>query len=155
MPLVYADTSVIFASLHPRDEFSDVVDSGIKAMSPDFVYWSFIRYELRHNLRRCRTDSHGETAWTALRAAEKTQSRFRWQPDLWIDSLLESAEEISSRCSVQCGAGSVDIVHVAAAKRLNVILGIDEFWTCDIEQAKAAELEGMKVRLFVLRKTEN
>jgi hypothetical protein len=42
--------------------------------SPDFVYWSFLRYELRHNLRQARSDSDGTVAWNALRASERTLS---------------------------------------------------------------------------------
>ena len=54
MPLVYADTSALFAFFHPRDEFSQVVTDAVLRSAPDFVYWSFLRYELRHNLRQSR-----------------------------------------------------------------------------------------------------
>ena len=59
MPFVYADTSALFAYLHPDDEFSGVVDAAVRKDPPDFVYWAFLRYELRHNLRLARTNSHG------------------------------------------------------------------------------------------------
>ena len=80
MPLVYADSSVLFAWFHPQDEFSALVDCAVQKHSPDFVYWPFLRFELRHNLRLTRVDSDGEVAWRALRAAEKTASRLRWEP---------------------------------------------------------------------------
>jgi hypothetical protein len=51
----------------------------VQRHSPDFLYWSFMRYELRHNLRQARVDSYGEVAWKALRAAERTQARLRWK----------------------------------------------------------------------------
>ena len=34
----------------------------------DFVYWSFLRFELRHNLRLSRVGADGEVARRALRA---------------------------------------------------------------------------------------
>jgi hypothetical protein len=45
-----------------------------------------------------------------------------------------------------CGGG--DFMHVAAAKRLNLLSGIDEFWTCDAAQAGLAKAVGLKTRLF-------
>jgi len=47
MPLVYADSSVLFAWFHPHDEFSGVVDRAVQESSPDFVYWPFLRFELK------------------------------------------------------------------------------------------------------------
>jgi predicted nucleic acid-binding protein len=148
MPLVYADTSALFAFFHPRDEFSPLLmDAAMKA-GPDFVYWSFLRYELRHNLRQARTDADGETAWAALRSAERTQARLRWQPDLKCETVLESADEFSAQHASAFGAGSADFLHVAAARRLNLLSGLDSFWTCDQQQAEIAHAAGLKVRLF-------
>jgi hypothetical protein len=47
-------------------------------VAPDFIYWAFLRYELRHNVRQARTDKYGALAWNALRASERTQARLRW-----------------------------------------------------------------------------
>ncbi|MCU0783718.1 MAG: hypothetical protein MUF81_06650 [Verrucomicrobia bacterium] len=151
MPLVYADTSALFAYFHPRDSFALILTDAARQHCPDFAYWSFLRFELRHNLRQARTDEHGETAWNALRAAERTRNRLRWQPDLKCDSLLESADEFSSQHATDFPAGSGDFLHVAAARRLNFLVGIDEFWTCDKWQADASEAAGLVVRLFVLK----
>lgn len=150
MPLVYADTSALVAFFHPRDEFSAVLADAARKTSPDFVYWSFMRYELRHNLRQARVDSHGEAAWNALRAAERTQARLRWQPDLKCDAIVDSADEYSGQRALEFTAGSADFLHVAAARRLHSLAGIDEFWTCDAEQSKVAKAAGLRVRLFVL-----
>ena len=150
MPLVYADTSVLFAFFHPGDEFSAVVTGAVRRTSPDFVYWSFLRYELRHNLRQARTDTYGEIAWKALRAGERTQARLRWQPDLRCDSLLESADELSGQHAREIGAGSADFLHVAAARRLRLLSGVDEFWTCDADQAKAAKAVKLPTSLFAI-----
>jgi predicted nucleic acid-binding protein len=150
MPLVYADTSALFAFFHPKDAFSILLTSAAQKLSPDFVYWSFIRYELRHNLRQARVDPDGEVAWSALRAAERTQARLRWQPDLKCDSILEAADELSGRRAREFTAGSADFLHIAAARRLHHLFGIEEFWTCDEEQSRAAKVAGLRVRLFAL-----
>ena len=150
MPLVYADTSALFAFFHPKDEFAGVVTEVVRRHSPDFVYWSFMQYELRHNLRQARIDSYGEVAWKALRAAERTQARLRWQSDLKSDSILESAEELSAQRALEFQTGSADFLHVAAARRLHLLSGLAGFWTCDAEQSKAAKAAGLRVRLFVL-----
>ncbi len=148
MPLVYADSSVLFAYFHPRDEFSAAVDRAVQKGSPDFVYWAFLRFELRHNLRMSRVDSDGEVAWRALRASEKTASRLRWQAELTADKMLDAAEELSADKSSKFDCGSADYLHVAAARRLNLLSGLDAFWTCDITQAGLAKSAGLKTRLF-------
>ena len=152
MPLVYADSSVLFAYFHPLDEFSAIVDAAVQRDFPDFVYWPFLRFELRHNLRLSRVDPDGEVAWRALRAAEKTASRLRWQPELTADKMLDAAEELSADKSKEFDCGSADYLHVAAARRLNLLNGIDEFWTCDTTQGRLAKATGLKTRLFELRR---
>ncbi len=152
MPLVYADSSVLFAWFHPHDEFSAVVDVAVQKHFPDFVYWQFLRFELRHNLRLTRVDSDGEVAWRALRAAEKTASRLRWQTELTADKMLDAAEELSANKSSKFDCGSADYLHVAAARRLNLLNEIDEFWTCDTAQAALAKAAHLKTRLFELRR---
>jgi len=148
MPLVYADSSALFAYLHPNDEFSVVVDAAVQKDLPDFVYWPWLRYELRHNLRMARTDADGEVAWQALRASEKTAARLRWQDELTADKMLDAAEELSTEKARGIVCGSGDYLHVAAARRLNLLSGLDEFWTCDAAQAKLARDAGLKTRLF-------
>lgn len=153
MPLVYADSSVLFACFFPRDEFAALVDAAVQRLSPDFVYWPFLRFELRHNLRQARVDSDGEVAWRALRAAERTASRLRWQPELTADKILDAGEELSADKSNRFHCGSADYLHVAAARRLNLLAGIDEFWTCDISQAALAESASLKTRLFEMKRS--
>jgi len=148
MPLVYADSSVLFAWFHPHDEFSPVVDLAVQKGAPDFVYWPYLRLEVRHNLRMSRVDSDGEVAWRALRAAERTASRLRWQSELTADRILEAAEELSADKARNFGCGSGDYLHVAAARRLHLLNGIDGFWTCDLIQAGLAKAVGLKTRLF-------
>lgn len=150
MPVVYADTSARFAYLHPRGEFARVVTAAARDAAPDFVYWPLLRFELRHNLRQSRTDRYGEIAWRALRAAERTRNRLRWE-DLSCDRVLESADNLSEDCALQTGAGSADLIHVAAARKLAQTLGIDEYCTCDQAQAAAARKARLTTRLFELK----
>ncbi|HXI73873.1 MAG TPA: hypothetical protein VNN22_26320 [Verrucomicrobiae bacterium] len=151
MPLVYADSSALFAYLHPNDEFSVLVDTAVRQSSPDFVYWSFLRFELRHNLRWARVDKAGEAAWRALRAAEQTQARLRWQSDLTADRVLDSADALSGEFADKIECGSTDYLHVAAARRMNLLEELDAFWTCDAAQAALAKKSGLKVKLFELK----
>jgi len=151
MPLVYADTSALFAWFYPLDQFSPGVDEAVKAQPPDFVYWPLVRFELRHNLRRLKGDKYGAIAWRALRAAEKTASRLRWQGELTADKMLDSAEELSAERAAETGCGSSDVIHEAAARRVHLLAGLDEFWTCDEAQAELARASGLPTRLFNLQ----
>lgn len=95
-------------------------------------------------------DSYGELAWKALRLAERTQARLRWQPELKCDSIVESADELSGENALKFAAGSADFLHISAARRLNRVLPIDQFWTCDQDQSKAAKAVALRVRLFTV-----
>ena len=148
MPLVYADTSALFAWFHPSDVFSRPIDDAVRRNSPDFVYWPFLRFELRHNLRLSQFDKYGVVAWQALRAAERTSARLRWQSELTLDKMLDSAEELSAEKAGQTDCGSSDVLHVAAARRVHLLTGLDQFWTCDEKQARLARSIGLKTRLF-------
>lgn len=148
MPLVYTDTSALFAYFNPDDEFSGLVDAAAQEVLPDFIYWSFLRYELRHNLRMARAHRYGEVAWRALRAAEKTAARLRWQSELSMDLMLETAEALGAQISAGIYCSSSDYIHVAAALRVNGSCGLDAFWTCDSLQTQLASKLGLKTRLF-------
>ena len=149
--LAYADTSALVAYFYPIDTFTVPVMRAAQREAPDFVYWPFLRFELRHNLRMLRGDSRGEIAWRALRAAEKTSARLRWQNELTADKVLDAAEELSAEKALKIDTGSSDVIHVAAARRIYLISGLDEFWTCDKSQATLARDTGLKTRLFETR----
>ena len=67
-----------------------------------------------------------------------------------IDRMLDAADELSSENSGQIECGSADFLHVAAARRLNRLSELKEFWTCDAAQAALAKKSGLKVKLFEL-----
>ncbi len=149
--LAYADTSALVAYFYPNDIFTIPVMKAAQREAPDFVYWSFLRFELRHVLRMLRGNSDGEIGWRALRAAERTSSRLRWQSELTVDKVLDAAEELSAEKALEADAGSSDILHVVAARRIFLISGLDEFWTCDKAQAVLAKLSGLRTRLIEAR----
>ena len=146
MPLIYADTSVLFAHFHPCDEVHDRVSVLVQKHAPDFVYWNWLRFELRHNLRQANVDTYGAAAWKALRAAERTTNRLRWQTDLSTERLIDAADELSAEKIPVCGSG--DVLHVAAARRVHLLVGLDEFWTCDAAQSVLAEASGLPTVLL-------
>jgi predicted nucleic acid-binding protein len=148
MPLVYADTSALFAYFHPRDEFTRPVAAVVRVQSPDFVWWALHKFELRHNLRLARTDAHGEAAWRALRVAEGTATRLRYRPELQAQSVLEAADDLSADKGNQAPCGIADVWHVAAARRVHALKELDEFWTCDEGQFALAKVCGLPARLF-------
>lgn len=142
MPNAYADTSALFALFHPRDEFFNPVNQRQRKSAVRFLYPPWLRYELRHNLRRTRTDADGEAAWRALQAAEAHALH-----GLTLDLLgqLQQADKLSEahgRKLDLIGAG--DVLHVAGA----IQLAADEFWTCDGVQADWARAAGLKVVEF-------
>jgi predicted nucleic acid-binding protein len=149
--LAYADTSALVAYFYPNDAFTLTVMRAAQREAPDFIYWPFLRFELRHNLRMLRGDLNGEIAWRALRAAEKTSARLRWQGELTADKVLDAAEELSAEKALKSESGSSDVLHVAAARRIHLISGLDEFWTCDKSQAILARHTGLKTRLFEVK----
>jgi predicted nucleic acid-binding protein len=55
--LAYADTSALVAYFYPNDVFAITVTRAAQREAPDFVYWPFLRFELRHNLRMLRGGS--------------------------------------------------------------------------------------------------
>jgi len=92
-----------------------------------------------------------EEAWKALRSGERTHARLRWQSDLRAEFVIEAADELSAQTALASKAGSGDFLHVAAARRLHLLSGLDEFWTCDAEQGALASAAGLKLRRFELK----
>jgi hypothetical protein len=66
------------------------------------------------------------------------------------DKILAAAEELSADKAKTIACGSADYLHVAAARRLNLLSEVDEFWSCDAQQAGLAALLGLKTKLFSL-----
>ena len=140
--IIYADTSVLIAWFHPADAFALKVTTWCRANGPDFHWNSLLRAELRHNLRRL-TGSYSAVAWQAYRASE-TARRLSPAKERMSD-ILEWADELSARLAGKTPCGTWDCAHVATALNTST----DVFATCDIAQARLAELAGIEhVKLF-------
>ena len=139
---VYADTSVLVAWFHPMDEFAIPVTKWCRECGPEFFWNLLLRVELRHHLRRLKTN-YAAQAWHAYRASE-TSFRLRLGKDRSSD-LLELGDELSARHVEIGGVGSWDCVHVAAALHDKA----EVFATCDHAQAVLARSAGLSaVKLF-------
>jgi len=140
---IYADTSALIAWFHPADEFAPVVTAWCRNQSPEFIWNSLLRIELRHNLRRL-SGPYAAAAWHAYRASETSQ-KLRLASHRLPD-LLEWGDELSARHSQHCPAGTWDFVHVAAAQHFRA----EVFITCDAAQAELARVAGL-ARIHLLK----
>ena len=97
---------------------------------------------MRHNLRKL-VGPYAQTAWNALRAAERL--RLRYGREKLVD-LFEAADELSAHQARSVPAGTWDFFHVAAA----LYLRAECFATCDRLQADLARSVGGlgRVKLF-------
>lgn len=139
---IYADTSALIAWFHPADEFAPAVTSWCRERALEFCWNPLLRTELRHNLRRL-SGNYAAVAWHAYRASE-TSRRLKAGVERLSD-LLEWGDELSARHAQSSAAGTWDFVHVAAAQHARAAV----FVTCDVAQAKLADLAGVRqVHLF-------
>lgn len=139
---IYADTSVLVAWFHPADLFALPVTSWGRDNGPDFHWNSRLRAELRHNLRKL-TGDYAALAWHAYRASESARRLVPARDR--ISDIIEWADELSARFATQTPCGTWDCAHVAASLHTKA----DVFATCDIAQARLAELAGVaQVKLF-------
>jgi len=134
---VYADTSILFALCHPRDNFFRQVNRMRQDKAPLFLYPPWLRFEVRHSLTVQRGDKAGEAAWQALLATERF---FMGSRENWL-AVIQQAGLLSARHGRKIVCGGMDVLHVASA----VHFGADEFWTGDSDQAEFARLSGLTV----------
>jgi len=134
---VYADTSILFGLCYPDDPFFKAVNKRWEKSPPLVLYPAWLRFEVRHALTTARNERYGEAAWRALLASER---HFVGVRENWL-TVLQQAEELSLRHGRSIFCGSVDVLHVASAMRLDA----DEFWTGDQAQADLAKAAGLRV----------
>ena len=58
--------------------------------------------------------------------------------------VIEAADELSAQSALASKAGSADLLYVAAAWRLHLLSGLDEFWPCYAEQGALAAAAGQR-----------
>jgi hypothetical protein len=77
----------------------------------ELVWNPILRAEVRHNLRRLKTQ-YARTAWNAYRASEKTRRLIVGRES--IADLLSLGDDLSGQKAREISAGTWDFVHVAA-----------------------------------------
>lgn len=143
MPIVYADSSVLFAWFYLPDEFNAVVTAWLRDRGVDFLSNEVLRLEVRHNLRLVRGNPDGETAWRALQVAERSAARIRHER-IDLEKTFAQADGLSRRLGPAHPCGALDVFHVAAALAQET----PWFLTCDAMQADFARAAGLEVHGF-------
>jgi len=109
--ICYADSSFFVAWFHPADQFAIPVTDWAREHVMEFVWNPILRAEVRHNLRRLKTQ-HARMAWNAYRASEKTRRLVIRRES--IADLLSIGDNLSGEKAKEISAGTWDFVHVAA-----------------------------------------
>ena len=143
--VICADTSFLF-SLYGNDGNTPRAVAWMKTCRTALTLSTLNEYELGNALRFAefrKGIGPGEAAlfWAQFEA-DRAAARLKVQVCNLAD-VVDEAKRISSTYSLTGGHRGFDILHVAAALRLNA----KQFLTFDANQKKLAEAEGMKAPL--------
>jgi len=138
----YADTSFLFSAY--------VVDSNtakalplIRSASFPILATPITKFELENAIwqRQFRRELTGTEVKQCLAAFRKdlTDSLFDLKP--FSLEMIHKASLISGRQTPRLGTRALDVLHVASA----IVLGAEDFYTFDQNQAKLAAAEGLAV----------
>lgn len=138
----YADTSFLFSAY--------VVDSNtakalplIRSASFPILATPITEFELENAIwqRQFRRELTGTEVKRCLAAFRKdlTDSLFDLKP--FSVEMIHKASLISGRQTSRLGTRALDVLHVASA----IVLGAEDFYTFDQNQAKLAAAEGLAV----------
>jgi len=140
----YADTSFL-VSLYTPDANSPRAIASLRALREPLPFTPFHRLEFRNaiRLRVFRGELSGPERSAALQALDDDlQDGVLVHTAIpWTDTLRES-ERLGAAHTERLGVRSADILHVAAALRLQA----KELLSFDVHQRKLAAAEGLKVR---------
>ncbi len=109
--ICYADSSALIAWFHPADQFAIPVTRWVRENVTDFVWNPILRAEVRHNLRKLKTN-YSRAAWNAYRASENMRRLVLGRET--IAEILNAADDLSAEKAGEYSAGTWDFVHVAA-----------------------------------------
>ena len=142
--LLYADTSVLI-SYYVSDANSARAQALIHGSSFPLLFTGLHRLELRNALalavfRRVITPNQARNAWTDIQRDCRAR-RYAMTPVKWVP-VLRHAAQIAARHTHTIGSRSLDVLHTAAASRLDT----DEFWSFDARQRTLATALGLTVR---------
>jgi len=141
---LYADTSLLI-SYYINDSNSLRAQAVLHATTSPVPFTGLHRLEMRNALalgvfRRILTSNQVNTAWSDV-ARDLRSGRLVPQPVNWIP-VYRAAAQWAAVHSPRVGCRSLDVLHVALAKKLNA----SEFFTFDERQKSLALALGLVVR---------
>jgi predicted nucleic acid-binding protein len=141
---VYADTSLL-VSYYVNDQNSGRAQALIHSLTDPLFFTGLHRLELRNAFalgvfRQRLTAPQAQAAWRDierdLQAGRLSPRRLNWPP------IFRTAAQLASRHTPSIGSRSLDILHVAAAKKLAAA----EFFSFDERQKALGQLLGLTVK---------
>ena len=141
---LYADTSLL-VSYYVNDANSARAQALIHAVIDPLIFSGLHRLELRNALqlgvfRQLLTPAQSQAAWINVEKDIRADRLFS-QPVNWVP-VFRTAAQLAMRHSAGLGCRSLDILHVAAARRM----AATEFFSFDGRQRSLARLLGLTVR---------
>jgi predicted nucleic acid-binding protein len=141
---LYADTSLLI-SYYINDSNSARAQSLIHAMTGPLPFTGLHRLEMRNALalgvfRHVLTPAQISAAWADVKR-DLRAGRLLPQPINWMPVFRAAAQWAALHCT-SVGCRSLDVLHVATAKKLNAV----EFFTFDTRQKALAHMLGLTVR---------
>ena len=141
---LYADTSLL-VSYYVNDANSARAQALIHAVIDPLIFSGLHRLELRNALqlgvfRQLLTPAQSQAAWIDVEKDIRADRLFP-QPVNWVP-VFRTAAQLAMRHSTGLGCRSLDILHVAAARRM----AATEFFSFDGRQRSLARLLGLTVR---------
>jgi predicted nucleic acid-binding protein len=141
---LYADTSLL-ASYYVNDANSLRAQALIHAAAAPLVFTGLHRLELRNALalgvyRRFLTPAQLQGAWADLERDIRAGRLFP-QPVNWVP-VFRAAAQLAVRHSGNLGCRSLDVLHVAAARKL----AASQFLSFDARQRSLAQQLGLDVK---------
>ena len=141
---LYADTSLL-VSYYVNDANSARAQGLIHAVTDALVFTGLHRLEFRNALglgvfRQLLTPAQSHAAWTDLERDIRAGRIFP-QPVNWVP-VFRAAAQLAVRHSGSLGCRSLDILHVAAARKLAAA----QFFSFDARQRSLAQQLGLNVK---------
>ena len=141
---VYADTSLL-VSYYVSDSNSNAAQAAIHGLSVPLIFTGLHRLEFKNAVslgvyRTLLTPAKARSAWADvaqdLLAGRLLPCRVNWVP------VFRIAAQLSLLHSSTTGCRSLDVLHVAAARKL----AATEFWSFDLRQRTLAQTLGFVVK---------
>lgn len=141
---IYADTSLL-VSYYVNDSNSVQAQTLVNAATAPMIFTGLHRVELRNALalgvfRQILTPAQAQAAWNDIARDVRSGLLFP-QPVNWVP-IFRTASQWAAKYSTTIGCRSLDILHVATARKLTAT----EFLSFDVRQRSLAQQLGLTVR---------